>query len=191
MKLRKIIATGIAATAFLAFSAGTAQAGHAQADATLGLNGANEVTQAGGDRNGSGNIDITVYGPGPDNGTTVAFPGKYYLCYDLVTRNIDDATAAHIHEVDREGNEKTNPRKLAGPVVVNLLLGADDDTEGAAFKDDDGQLVDADEATSTCVTAEDDEVIDELTHHPAEYYVNVHNDEFPGGAIRGQLHAFN
>jgi hypothetical protein len=27
----------------------------------------------------------------------------------------------------------------------------------------------------------------DIRRHPAAYYVNVHNLEFPGGAIRGQL----
>ncbi len=27
----------------------------------------------------------------------------------------------------------------------------------------------------------------EILKRPADYYVNVHNAEFPGGAVRGQL----
>ncbi len=27
----------------------------------------------------------------------------------------------------------------------------------------------------------------DIATHPEDYYVNVHNAEFPGGAVRGQL----
>ena len=118
-----------------------------------------------GDRNGSGKIDITVFGPRvitPSNEATVAFDNVYYLCYDLVTRNIDEPTGAHIHEVTRgAGEETTNPRKLTGPVVVDLF------SNNVAYKDADGFVVEADEADSTCVTTEDDDVIDEMTEEPA------------------------
>jgi hypothetical protein len=37
-----------------------------------------------------------------------------------------------------------------------------------------------------CVSAEAD-VIKEIRQNPAGFYVNVHNAEFPDGAVRGQL----
>ncbi|HSP05082.1 MAG TPA: CHRD domain-containing protein [Acidimicrobiales bacterium] len=192
MKLRTL-AVGAAAAGILALTAAPAQAAHAEATTTVGLNGANEVPEKG-DPNGSGKIDITVFGPrviNDGNRATVAFDDVYYLCYDLVTRNIDGVAAAHIHEVDRgEGQERTNPRKLTGGVVVDLQPGATETSDSVKFKNDAGQVVAFEDATSTCVTAldgSDDEVIDEMTREPREYYVNVHNEEFPAGAIRGQV----
>ena len=40
--------------------------------------------------------------------------------------------------------------------------------------------------TKGCVSAEKD-VIEDIMKNPANYYVNVHNAEFPNGALRGQL----
>jgi len=183
MKLRTL-AVGVAAAGIFALAAGPASAAHDEATTTVALNGANEVPEKG-DPNGSGKIGITVFGPRAANGTTVAFDRVYYLCYDLVTRNIADPTGAHIHEVERaEGQEGANPRKLTGGVVVNLF------STDVAYKDADGRLTDAANADSTCVTTEDPadhEVIDEMVDDPAEYYVNIHNPEFPSGAIRGQV----
>jgi hypothetical protein len=33
----------------------------------------------------------------------------------------------------------------------------------------------------------DADLIMEIRQNPENFYVNVHNDEFPGGAVRGQL----
>ena len=41
-------------------------------------------------------------------------------------------------------------------------------------------------ATETCV-AIDKALANKILADPASYYVNVHNAEFPGGAVRGQL----
>jgi len=45
---------------------------------------------------------------------------------------------------------------------------------------------DASGKVSGCATA-DEAVVKDILQNPANYYVNVHNAEFGGGAIRGQL----
>lgn len=103
-----------------------------------------------------------VPGPGDPDGTGTATitvnPGKMQICYKIVVSKIAPATAAHIHEA---------PPTAAGPVVVTL--GAP--TSGTR---------------SGCVTATRALVL-EILKRPADYYVNVHNAEYPAGAVRGQL----
>jgi hypothetical protein len=69
------------------------------------------------------------------------------------------ATAAHIH-VGATG--------VAGPVVVALSA---PDASGHA---------------SGCATADHD-LIKAIRQNPESYYVNVHNTDYPAGAVRGQL----
>jgi hypothetical protein len=187
MKLRTAL-VGVAAAGILVATATTAHAAHGLGDTTVALNGANEVGTEG-DRNGSGRINLQFFSDAGGEGLApVAFPGEYYVCYDLVTRNIDEVLGAHIHEVDRaDGDERTNARKLNGPVVVDLLNGA----SGVVFKDADGNVTqDEDAAATTCVTAEDG-VIEDILDDPSEYYVNLHTENHPAGAIRGRFHTIS
>ena len=41
--------------------------------------------------------------------------------------------------------------------------------------------------TSGCVDGVDPELIKDIRQNPDNYYVNVHNADFPPGAVRGQL----
>jgi hypothetical protein len=84
---------------------------------------------------------------------------KAKVCYELEVKRIKPATAAHIH---RGGPS------VAGPIVVELKAPTDGSSEGCK--------------------AISKQLSKNLRDHPSRYYVNVHNDPYPDGAIRGQLH---
>lgn len=104
-----------------------------------------------------------VPGPGDtDGGGTASFrfnQGKNQICYDITVTNIAVATGAHIHD---------GAVGVAGDVVVTLMAPA------------------ADGKSSGCVDATAD-LIKRIRQNPENFYVNIHNVEFPGGAVRGQL----
>jgi CHRD domain len=102
-----------------------------------------------------------VPGPGDPNGRGEADVKVYKekVCYELEVERIKPAVAAHIH---RGGPS------VAGPVVVTLKAPTDGSSEGCK--------------------AISKELSKKLREHPSRYYVNVHNDPYPDGAIRGQLH---
>ena len=104
-----------------------------------------------------------VPGPGDADGSGTAVirlnKGKGEVCYELTVSGIAPATAAHIH---------VGPPGIAGPVVVSLAPPASG-------------------SVSACTTGVDAELIKAIAKTPGDYYVNVHNADFPAGAIRGQL----
>ena len=101
-------------------------------------------------------------GPGdPDGSGTATFVfnrGLSEVCYWLSVENIAPATASHIHIA---------PPDSPGPVVIPLSP----PTSGTS---------------SGCVSV-DKALIKAITKDPGNYYVNVHNAEYPAGAIRAQL----
>ncbi len=103
-----------------------------------------------------------VPGPGDPDGTGTATltlnPGKGEVCYELTVDKIAAANAAHIH---------SGAVDKAGPPVVNLTAPANG-------------------SSKSCATLEREKILD-IIKNPANYYVNVHNAEFPDGAVRGQL----
>jgi hypothetical protein len=104
-----------------------------------------------------------VPGPGDPDGSgdaDVTLLGDDLLCVRVLVRGIGGPTAAHIHRGD-DG--------VAGTVVVPLPT----PTFNSAFG-----CMDIDPA-----------LYDELMTSPDSFYVNVHNGEFPNGALRGQLPA--
>ncbi|HZV84650.1 MAG TPA: CHRD domain-containing protein [Brevundimonas sp.] len=81
------------------------------------------------------------------------------FCYVLTVEGIAPARLAHIHQ--------SPVGEAGGPIVVTLQPPTDGDSEG-------------------CI-AISPELARSLVNNRAAYYVNVHNVEHPGGAVRGQL----
>jgi CHRD domain len=86
---------------------------------------------------------------------------KKKICFNITFQGIDNPTDGHIHE---------GGPGVAGPIVVPLFV----DTPGLPSP------------ISDCVKAKKS-LIKQIGKHPGDFYVNIHNDAFPGGAIRDQL----
>ena len=99
-------------------------------------------------------------GPGDPDGSGEAKitlnSGKGELCYELSVTGISSAIAAHIH---------VGPAGVAGPVVVPLAA----PTEG----------------TSSGCASVDPDLIKTIMKNPEQYYVNVHNVDFPAVRCAG------
>lgn len=115
------------------------------------------------------NGDKEVPGPGDPNGTgrALVFTNvkKRRVCYDLTWERIKGPLAAHIH--------RGGPN-VAGPVKVTLFA-VDDPLPGPSG------------AVDGCVEQVKRKLVRKIKNHPRKYYVNVHNERYPDGAIRGQL----
>jgi hypothetical protein len=105
-----------------------------------------------------------VPGPGDPDGkghATIRLSSKRdRVCFTIETKRIARPDRGHIHVGDS---------KTAGSIFVTLFEGASTNRvrRGCA------------PATDAQITA--------IRSDPANYYVNVHNADFPSGALRGQL----
>lgn len=101
-------------------------------------------------------------GPGDEDGTGTArltlVPERSEVCYEVVVEGIDPPTAAHIHEA---------PAGESGDVRLDISPPVSGEWKGCA--------------------AGDQVLLEELATSPERFYVNVHNEAFPNGALRGQL----
>ena len=105
--------------------------------------------------------------PGDEDGSGTASividPAAGTACWTLTAENIMPVTQSHIH-VGAEGE--------SGDIVVPLDV---DGFEGSS---------------EGCIEPmEDAAVLQEIVDNPAGFYVNLHTEDFPAGAIRGQLAA--
>jgi CHRD domain len=103
-----------------------------------------------------------VPGPGDPDGSGTAVltinRGIGEICWTIEVEGIDPIFAAHIHP---------GAAGVAGGVLVPLM-------PNDVF------------APTGCV-AVDRELAKTIAKNPSDYYVNVHTEPFPAGALRGQL----
>jgi hypothetical protein len=123
------------------------------------LSGGNEVSDQGEANAG----DRNGYGS-----ATVILDGTDALCFAITVNNIDTPTVAHIHE------EKAG---VNGDIVVGLTIPASGEPGTSSG------CINVGEGTPVLT----EEVLRRIRANPSRFYVNVHNEAFPGGAIRGQL----
>jgi hypothetical protein len=106
-----------------------------------------------------------VPGPGDPNGKGEAFlaakVGKGKICWQVSTKKIAEPTAAHIHR----GAEDE-----AGPIKVTLYDSPQPDPTAEG-----------------CARGLKNKLVRKIAQYPERFYVNVHNADYPDGAIRGQL----
>jgi hypothetical protein len=109
--------------------------------------------------------EAEIPGPGDPDGQGSAIvtidQAAGEVCYAIVVSGIAlPATGAHIH---------VGTSDVAGDIVVPLEAPGENGASGG------------------CVTGVDPALIEAILADPDGYYVNVHSEEFPAGAIRGQL----
>lgn len=118
--------------------------------------------------------DNEVPGPGDANavGTveldSSSVPGMLCVTYDIDTPLSGDATAAHVHQ-GADG--------VAGPIVLTLPMPTAVANEPSLEQ-------------PFCQSV-DPNVLDAIFANPSDYYVNIHTQDHPNGAIRGQLAAID
>ena len=162
--------TLMAGTALLMALPQLVSAGHTNTLLVADLDGRQEVPSTGnsrrivGDPNGRG--EDYVFGIDGDPET---------LCYLLEVEKIQlvpvtEGMAAHIHFGARGEN---------GPVVAALAGPFDGNSADCLTEGEPGKFPLHPEVGSG--------IVQDILNHPGDYYINVHNPDYPAGAIRGQL----
>ncbi len=172
-KIQRLIPTARAGLLALAVITPLAMAGHLNKLLNADLNGRQEVGTSGnnalvGDPDGKGEFYVFAID------SVASTDNSRVLCYNLQVKRVGElelapggGRAAHIHK----GKAGEN-----GPVVANLAWPQD------------GQSADClDARLRPAQFPLGDAVVADILANPQDYYVNVHNAEYPAGAIRGQL----
>ncbi|MDJ0342010.1 CHRD domain-containing protein [Streptomyces sp. H10-C2] len=90
-----------------------------------------------------------------------------------------------------QGNQVSFAMKwkgIAPPTAAHIHQGASGSNGGVKIPFFAEKLPDSVYSVTGSVTVNDAKLLDDLRANPAGFYANLHTAEFPGGAVRGQLH---
>jgi Cu/Zn superoxide dismutase len=107
----------------------------------------------------SGQAEVPKAGDGTGTARITLDDAKKQICFRITLKGVGTTMAGHIHK---------GGKTVAGPIVVPLFTKPTTKPKG-------------------CVTAKSS-VIKDIREHPSRYYVNVHTEQYPAGAARGELH---
>lgn len=99
-------------------------------------------------------------GSGSGTATIEVDSDENQVCYSFELNGVEGVNASHIHE---------GAAGQSGDPVVDLAYEGDD------------------EGGEGCVDGVDEGVLEDILNSPSGYYVNVHTEQYPDGAGRGQL----
>ncbi|WP_370262752.1 CHRD domain-containing protein [Streptomyces sp. V4I8] len=153
-------AGGVAAAVIPAFAAGGDAPGSAGTVLAASLRGANEVPVEGGPAVGDKDGAALQFVKVRGDKVSVA----------VTWRGTGKPTALHIHQ----GAKGTN-----GGIKVDF---------GGLLEKGKGKGKGAGHSLTGTVTVKEPVLLNALKTDPSSFYVNLHTAEFPGGAVRGQLH---
>ncbi|MFJ8634650.1 CHRD domain-containing protein [Streptomyces sp. NPDC093568] len=183
-------AGGVATAVIPAFAAGSARADHA---GHAGSDRADHAGHAGGDTQGivsrSGDLGAGTHGGG---GTVLAASlrgaNEVPVAGGPAVGDRDGAALQFVKVKGEKVSVAVTWRGTGKPTALHIHQGAKGTNGG--IKVDFGGLLGKSKGHSVTgtVTVKDPALLNALKTDPSSFYANLHTAEFPGGAVRGQLH---
>lgn len=108
----------------------------------------------------NGSSEVPAGDPnGRGSGRITLNAAKGRVCYDVTLSKVGAVAAGHLHK---------GAKGKAGPITVSLFATPTKRPKG-------------------CVNGVSKSLIRDIARNPRSYYLNLHNQSYPAGAVRGQL----
>lgn len=143
-------------------------------------------TQSGSGGGGGGGRD--------ERGKAVYFAASLNGANEVPVANgpaVGDKDGRAVEFLKIQGNQVSFAMKwkgIAPPTAAHIHLGAAGGNGGVKIPFFAEKLPDSVYSVTGSVTVNDAKLLSDLRTNPAGFYANLHTAEFPGGAVRGQLH---
>lgn len=170
-------AGGVAAAVIPAFAAGGTRADHA--DHSGGMGGQSMVTQSGTVSGGTGGTLLAASLRGANEVPVAGGPA------------VGDKDGAAVEFIKVKGDKVSVAvtwRGTGKPTMLHIHQGAKGTNGGVKVDFTDLLKKSKRHSVTGTVKVEDHDLLAALTSDPGSFYANLHTAEFPGGAVRGQLH---